>query len=78
MNLNSNLISFYRSEVLLLGFLIEAKNLGGSLNLFSSAQDWNQARIKRGVQGQTSWRHNFEITDDQKGPPSGSTILVGV
>ena len=28
----------------------------------------------RGVQGQKSWKHDFEITGDPKGPPSGSTF----
>ena len=27
-----------------------------------------------GVQGQISWKHDFEITGDPKGPPSGSTF----
>ena len=30
-----------------------------------------------GVQGQKSWKHDFEITDDPKGPRSGSTIWWG-
>ena len=30
-----------------------------------------------GVQGQKSWKHDFEITGDPKGPPSGSTIWWG-
>ena len=33
--------------------------------------------LRRGVQGQKSWKHNFEITGDAKGPPSGSTFLLG-
>ena len=27
-----------------------------------------------GVQGQISWKHNFEITGDPKDPPSGLTF----
>ena len=30
-----------------------------------------------GVQGQKSWKHDFEIIGDQKGPPSGSTFWSG-
>ena len=30
-----------------------------------------------GVQGQKSWKHNFEITSDPKVPPSGSTFWLG-
>ena len=30
-----------------------------------------------GVQGQKSWKHDFEITGDPKGPPSGSTSWSG-
>ena len=30
-----------------------------------------------GVQGQKSWKHDFEITGDPKVPPSGSTIWWG-
>ena len=30
-----------------------------------------------GVQGQISWKHDFEITCDPKGPPSGSTFWWG-
>ena len=31
----------------------------------------------RGVQGQKSLKHDFEITGDPKGPPSGSTFWLG-
>ena len=31
----------------------------------------------RGVQGQKSWKHNFEIIGDPKGPTSGSTFWLG-
>ena len=30
-----------------------------------------------GVQGQKSWKHDFEITGDPKGPTSGSTFWLG-
>ena len=30
-----------------------------------------------GVQGLKSWKHDFEITVDPKGPPSGSTFWSG-
>ena len=30
----------------------------------------------RGVQGQKSWNHYFEITGHPKGPPSGSTFWL--
>ena len=30
-----------------------------------------------GVQGLKSWKHDFEITGDPKGPPSGSTFWSG-
>ena len=30
-----------------------------------------------GVQGQKSWKHDFEITGDPKGPPSRSTFWSG-
>ena len=30
-----------------------------------------------GVQGQKSWKHDFEITGDPKVPPSGSTFWSG-
>ena len=30
-----------------------------------------------GVQGQKSWKHDFEIIGDPKGPPSGSTFWSG-
>ena len=36
--------------------------------------------IKRGgggVQGQISWKHDFDITGDPKVPPSGSTFWWG-
>ena len=35
------------------------------------------ALFKEGVQGQKSWKHNFEITGDPKGPPSGPTFCIG-
>ena len=31
-----------------------------------------------GVQGQKSWKHDFEITGDPKGLPSGSTFWSGI
>ena len=30
-----------------------------------------------GVKGQKSFKHDFEITGDPKGPPSGSTFSSG-
>ena len=30
-----------------------------------------------GVQGQKSWKHDFEITGDPKGPPTESTFWSG-
>ena len=33
--------------------------------------------IKGGVQGQKSWKHNFEITGEPKGPTGGSTFWLG-
>ena len=29
------------------------------------------------VRGQKSWKHNFELTVDLKGPPSGPTFWLG-
>ena len=29
------------------------------------------------IQGQKSWKHNFEIAGELKGPPSGSTFWLG-
>ena len=33
--------------------------------------------IKGGVQGQKSWKHDFEITGEPKGPPTGSNFWWG-
>ena len=30
-----------------------------------------------GVEGQKNWKHDFKITGDPKGPPSGSTFRSG-
>ena len=49
-------------------------------NLFSKLIGLNPSPLKGGgggVQGQKSWKHDFEITDDPKGPPSGSTFWSG-
>ena len=32
---------------------------------------------KQEFQGQKSWKHDFEITSDPKGPPSGPTFWWG-
>ena len=37
----------------------------------------NLSEILREVQGQKSWKYDFEITVDPKGPPSGSTFWLG-
>ena len=33
--------------------------------------------IKGGVEGHKSWKHNFEIAGDSKGPTRGSTFWLG-
>ena len=69
---------------------IKMEFLKQSLTLFRKAakvSNWYNANIstiianyqgvKGGVQGQKSWNHDFEITSDPKGPPSGSTFWWG-
>ena len=34
-------------------------------------------RVLRWLQGQKSWKHDFDITGDQKGPPCQVNFMVG-
>ena len=58
-------------------FIYHAITLSGSYwksTVFCNAKCTLVSSLRGGVQGQKSWKHDFEITGDPKGPPSGSTF----